>query len=188
MKRTVLLVIVVATSVYASERGSLDFGFGGGGWLPGLTESDSELEAGPAISLSLEIPMDQGNIIFLRSGYRTVNTDRVGYESVSAVPLLIGYRTYPFYKPYAGSRGLEPLIGAYGGGMLTWDSVVDDTLETTTTGAGVLGLELGARVKVSENAAVDVVICPEWVPFGGEVAGEEKQALSGLVIYAGVIF
>ena len=87
MKHAVLFAMVAAAAAFASERGSLDFGFGGGAWIPGLLESDSELQAGPAISLSLEIPMDQGNIIFLGSGFRTVSTDRPGYESLSAVPL-----------------------------------------------------------------------------------------------------
>jgi hypothetical protein len=29
---------------------------------------------------------------------------------------------YPFYRRYAGPRGIEPLLGIYGGGMLLWDS------------------------------------------------------------------
>jgi hypothetical protein len=95
---------------------------------------------------------------------------------------------YPFYKPYAGPRGLEPLLGFYGGGLLAWDSAVDDSLETATTGGAVVGLELGARVKISDTVSIDVVIRPEWVPIGGELAGEDKESLSGLVIFAGLAF
>jgi hypothetical protein len=189
MRHTLVVLAVLAMGAFAmSERGSLDFGFGGGAWVPGLLESGSELEAGPAVSLSLEIPMDQGHVVLLRSGYRTVSTDRDGYESVSAVPLTIGYRIYPFYKPYAGPRGLEPLFGVYGGGILAWDSVEGDSIESTTTGGGVIGAEIGARISLSEGAGIDVIVMPEWVPLGGELAGEESGVLSGLLVYAGVVF
>lgn len=188
MRHLAFAIVLMTAAAGASERGSLEFCFGGGAWIPGLIDSGSELQAGPAVSLSLEIPMDQGNIVFLRTGFRYASTDRPGWESVYAVPLVIGYRMYPFYKPYAGSRGLEPLLGFYGGGLLAWDSTDAESLETTTSGAVVIGLELGARVKISGSASIDVVIRPEWVPFGGELAGEEKKSLSGLVIFTGIAF
>jgi len=151
MRSIVIIAVLVAAAATASDRGSLDFSFGGGAWIPGLIDSDSELQAGPGIALSIEIPMEMGDIIFLKTGYRLASSDRDGWDSVNAIPLVFGYRSYPFYRPYAGPRGLEPFVGAYAGGLLAWDSAESDSLETSTTGGGVIGLELGARLKLSDQ-------------------------------------
>lgn len=182
-----VLLVAAATSA-ASDRGSLDFSFGGGAWIPGLIDSDSELQAGPGIALSIEIPMEMGDIIFLKTGYRLASSDRAGWDAVNAIPLVFGYRSYPFYRPYAGPRGLEPLVGVYAGGLLAWDSAESDSLETSTTGGGVIGLEIGARLKLSDETFLDLIVSPEWIPMGGALAGEEKKDLSGLTIYAGIVF
>lgn len=188
MRYFVISAVLVAAVATASDRGSLDFSFGGGAWIPGLLDSNSELEAGPGVALSIEIPMEMGDIIFLKTGYRLASTDRPGWDAVNAIPLVFGYRSYPFYRPYAGPRGLEPLIGIYGGGMLAWDSAESDSLETSTTGGGVIGLEIGARLKLSDVTFLDLIVSPEWIPMGGALAGEEKKDLSGLTIFAGIVF
>jgi len=188
MRSIVIIAVLVAAAATASDRGSLDFSFGGGAWIPGLIDSDSELQAGPGIALSIEIPMEMGDIIFLKTGYRLASSDRDGWDAVNAIPLVFGYRSYPFYRPYAGPRGLEPFVGAYAGGLLAWDSAESDSLETSTTGGGVIGLELGARLKLSDQTFLDLIVSPEWIPMGGALAGEEKKDLSGLTIFAGIVF
>jgi hypothetical protein len=189
MRYAALLALgLLAAGAWASDRGSLDIAAGGGAWIPGLVAEDSELSAGPGFVLGFETPMDQGNCIVLRTGYRMAGSDREGWSGLSAVPLTVGYRIFPFYRPYAGPRGLEPLMGVFGGGLLAWDSADDDALETTTTGGGLIGVELGARMKVGEDRFLDLVVRPEYAPTGSRLAGEDDKDLSGLSFGAALIF
>jgi len=187
MRYAALLVALLVGVVVASERGELDIAVGGGAWIPGLIAEDTELSAGPGFVFGLETPMDQGNFILLRTGYRMAGTNREGWSGANAIPLTIGYRIFPFYRPFAGSRGLEPLLGFFAGGMVAWDSADDDNLETTTTGGGLIGVELGARVRLSEERFLDIVVRPEYAPMGSALAGEEDKDLSGLSLGAMLI-
>ena len=79
-------------------------------------------------------------------------------------------------------------MGVFGGGLLAWDSADDDAMETTTTGGGLIGVELGARMKVGEDRFLDLVVRPEYAPTGSRLAGEDDKDLSGLSFGAALIF
>ncbi len=183
-----LAVALLSAAALASDRGALDMAAGGGAWIPGLMAEDSELSVGPDLVLGVETPMDQGHCIVLRTGYRMAGTDREGWSGVAALPLTVGYRVFPFFRPYAGPRGLEPMFGFFGGGALAWDSADDDALETTTTGGALLGLEAGARVRVGGKMFMDLTVRPEYAPMGSALAGESDKDLSGLSLAAVLVF
>jgi hypothetical protein len=183
----VLLLAALSTTSWASDRSSLDVSAGAGLWVPGSLSEDTELSVGPALVLGLETPMGQSNCITIRTGYMTAGSDRPGYCGVNAVPLTIGYRTFPLLRPFAGPRGLEPFLGINGGGVVAWDSTEDD-VETTTTGGGVMGVELGARVLVSSGTFVDLTISGDYVPLGSKLAGEENSQMAWLKVAATLVF
>lgn len=186
MKAAVLLIIALAAVSMAEDRGSLEFSLGGGVWMPALLESDARLNPGPAVLASLQIPPSLGNVFIIQTGYLSASSDRNAYDGIAGIPLTVGYRIYPMYRRFAGPRGIEPLLGIYGGGMLLWDSP-DGDLESTSTGAGVIGAEVGARVSLGESASLDLVVSPEWVGTGSSLAGEGKD-LTGLRLYMSVAF
>ena len=187
MKRIIVLLLAFSLTAAASERSSLEVSVGGGAWMPALFDSGSQLSPGPAFAVSLQIPPSLGNCFIISAGYASAGTDRSGFGGISGIPLTVGYRLYPFFRRYAGPRGIEPLIGVYGGGMLLWDDP-EGSGEKTSTGAGVIGAELGARVHVSENVSLDISVSPEWVPAGSALAGESGEDLSGLQVRASVVF
>ena len=187
MKRIIVLLLVFSMTVAASERSSLEFSLGGGVWMPALFDSDSELSPGPCFNASLQIPPSLGNCFMISVGYVSAGTDRPGFGGIAGIPLTVGYRLYPFFRRYAGPRGIEPLIGVYGGGMLLWDDP-EGGGEKTNTGAGVIGAELGARIHISQTVSLDISVSPEWVPAGSALAGESGEDISGLNIKASVIF
>jgi len=71
--------------------------------------------------------------------------------------------------------------------MLLWDSP-EGTQDKTNTGAGIIGVELGARISVGESTSIDLVVTPEWIPAGSALAGETGKDLSGLEVTASVSF
>lgn len=186
--RTVLItVMALAAVVAASERSQLEIGVGGGAWMPAVFDSDAGLSPGPAVELSLQIPPSLGNVFVIETGYLSCGSDSDDFSGAAALPLTVGYRVYPFYRTYAGPRGIEPLLGLYGGGMLLWDSP-EGNAEKTNTGAGVIGAELGARIHVSEAVSLDLIVSPQWIPAGSAVAGETDKDMSGLQITASMAF
>ena len=182
-----MLLVLLTTLVVASERSELEFSIGGGVWMPSLFDSDTRLTPGLALVASLQIPPSLGNCFLIETGYLSAGSDNVNYSGVNAIPLTVGYRTYPFYRKFAGPRGIEPFLGIYGGGMLLWDSP-EGSHDKTSTGAGVIGAELGARVHIGESASIDLVVSPEWVPTGSTLAGETGKDLSGLEVTLSVSF
>jgi hypothetical protein len=187
MKTAIMFLILLTSLTVASERSELEVSFGGGVWMPSLFDSDANLTPGLAIVASLQIPPSLGNCFIIEAGYLSAGSDNADYSGVSGVPITVGYRMYPFYKEFAGPRGIEPLLGIYGGGMLLWDSPEGDH-DKTSTGAGVIGAELGARVHIGESTSVDLVVTPEWVSAGSELAGETGKDLSGLEVTVSVSF
>lgn len=194
MKTVFTIMLLVAAVAAAQEvdppRDSMDFFFGYGAWLPGLLNDDNQLEVGSAFLVGAETPMAQGDQFRLAVGGGFCNSDNAQYDGITIVMLNISYRSYPFYRPYAGARGLEPFIGFTGGGIVAWDSVADDVegIDSKSTGGAMIGAELGARVKMSEEMFFDVTLTGEWVPIGGELAGEEDKDLSGIRIQGSLIF
>jgi len=187
MKTVVMLLMLLTTFAIASERNDLEVSFGGGVWMPSLVDSDADLTPGPVVIASLQIPPSLGDCFIIRSGYMSAASDNKNYNGISGIPITVGYRVYPFYRRFAGPRGIEPLIGIYGGGMLLWDSP-ESNQDKTSTGAGIIGAELGARVHISESASVDLVVTPEWLPAGSSLAGGTGKDLSGLEVTASVSF
>ncbi len=187
MKATVLILALLSTLSAASERSELEVSIGGGVWMPSLFDSDAGLSPGPAFVLSIQIPPSLGNCFIIETGYLSAGTDSDVWGSVSGIPLTVGYRMYPFYRRFAGPRGIEPLLGIYGGGMLLWDSP-EGNQDKTSTGAGVVGAELGARIHVGESASLDIVVTPEWISAGSALGGESGKDLSGLEITASIAF
>lgn len=194
MRKVFCLMLILTVVAVAQEvdppRDSMDFFFGFGAWLPGLLNEDNQMEVGPLFFAGAETPMAQGDQFRLSVGAGTCGSGDVQFDGVTAVMLNLGYRNYPFYKPYAGARGLEPFIGVTGGGILVWDSVADDVagLESTSTGGAMLGAEIGARVKFDEEMFFDLSLAGEWVPTGAELAGESEKDLSGIRIQGSLIF
>lgn len=174
----VAMMIVVALLGTSPGRGDLEPGFGGGVWVPTGADFETSLSSGPLFEASLQIPMELGSCIWLRAGYRSASSDSPAWEGVSCVPLQIGYRIYPLYRRYAGPRGLEPFVGLGAGGFVAWDEPADDGADGVSSGGGMLSLELGTRVRLGERTSMDVLLRPEWMPCGKELAGEDD--LSGL--------
>ena len=188
MRTAALLVIAVALTVVAQgDRGDLQFSVGGGVWMPALFDEDSHLSPGPAFSASLQIPPALGNCFIIETGYLMAGCDRETWDGISGVPLTIGWRLYPFYRRFAGPRGIEPILGAYGGGMILWDSPTG-TQEKTTSGAGIIGAEIGARVSLGGEISMDITVRPEWIPAGSNLAGQAGKDLSGIRVLASVVF
>ncbi|MCD4708091.1 MAG: hypothetical protein K8S62_10180 [Candidatus Sabulitectum sp.] len=194
MKRVLVLMLLVVAVAAAQEvdppRDSMDFFLGYGAWLPGLLNDDNKLEVGSAFLVGAETPMSQGDQFRLSIGGGFCNSDREYFDGITSVMLNLSYRNYPFYRPYAGARGLEPFIGFIGGGIVAWDSVEEDYegVDSKSTGGAMLGAELGARVKMSEDMFFDITLTGEWVPIGAELAGEEEKDLSGIRIQGSLVF
>jgi len=187
MKIAVVFLTLLTALAVASDRSALEVSIGGGVWMPSLFDSDAELSPGPAFIVSLQIPPSLGNCFIIETGYLSAGSDNDNYSGIAGIPLTVGYRMYPFYRRFAGPRGIEPLLGVFGGGMLLWDSP-EGNQDKTNTGAGVIGVELGARIHMGESASLDIVVTPEWVPAGSPLAGESEKDLSGLEISASVSF
>jgi len=187
MKTAVLFLALLTALTFASERNELEVSVGGGVWMPSLFDSDAQLTPGPSFVASLQIPPSLGNCFIIEAGYLSAGSDNDNYNGISGIPLTVGYRLYPFYRRFAGPRGIEPLLGIYGGGMLLWDSP-EGTQDKTNTGAGIIGVELGARISVGESTSIDLVVTPEWIPAGSALAGETGKDLSGLEVTASVSF
>lgn len=186
MKTACLFLVVLTAISAASDRNRLEFSLGAGAWMPALLESDARLTPGPALVASVQIPPSLGNVFIVETGFLSAGSDRNAFEGVSAIPLTVGYRTYPLYRRFAGPRGIEPLLGIYAGGMLLWDSP-EPGQDGTTTGAGVIGLEIGTRVNLSGSVSLDLVVTPEWIGSGSGLAGEGSD-LTGLQLIASVSF
>lgn len=190
MKKALPVLMCLYLSVFAAEpepdRGSMDVFLGAGVWVPGMLGENSELTVGPIFLAGVETPMFDGDQFRLAGGYASCGTDREGYDGVNAVLLNLAYRNYPFYRPYAGPRGLEPFIGVTGGGLVAWDSPVEG--DSKSTGGAMLGAELGTRMKVGETTFLDISLAGEWVPVGGSLAGEEDEDLSGIRIQGTLVF
>lgn len=187
MKAAILLTAIAVLAVSAGDREDLQISIGAGAWMPSLYNDVTDLTPGPAVSVSLQIPPSLGNCFMISTGYISAGCDRETWSGLSGIPLTVGWRLYPFYRRSAGPRGIEPLIGAYGGGVLLWDSP-SGSQEGTTTGAGVIGGEVGARIAVGSSTSVDITVRPEWMPAGSPLSGESDRDLSGLQVLASVVF
>lgn len=187
MKIIIVLLAVFCAVAAASERNEIEMSFGAGVWMPALFDSDTQLNPGPAFSFTVQIPPSLGNCFIIGTGYLSVTSEREAWKGVTGLPLTIGYRTYPFYRTYAGPRGIEPLLGIYGGGILLWDRS-EGNQDGKKTGAAVIGAEIGARITLGGSASLDLVVSPEWVPAGSALAGESTKDLSGLKITASIVF
>jgi len=193
--RKVLFVILVIVAVAAAQevdppRDSMDFFFGYGAWLPGLLNEDNQMEVGSVFLIGAETPMAQGDQFRLSAGGGFCNSDNIQYDGITSIMLSLGYRKYPFYRPYAGARGLEPFIGVTAGGIVVWDSVADDVtvVDSKSTGGAMLGAEMGARIKIDEDMFFDITVAGDWAPIGAELAGETEKDLSGIRIQGSLIF
>jgi len=187
MKTLFVLVLLSVLPAAAGDRGEMQVSVGAGAWMPSLYNEDSELNPGPALSISLQIPPSLGTCFLVSAGWVSAGCDRETWDGLSGIPLTIGWRIYPFYRRYAGPRAIEPLLGAYGGGMLLWDSPAGGQ-DGTATGAGILGAEAGARLAVGGSTSVDLGVSAEWIPAGSSVSGEGDRDLSGLLVRASVVF
>ncbi len=172
------LLILAALSFADPGRGDLELGFGGGAWIPTGSDFETALSAGPMFEAALQIPMELSSCIWLRTGYRSASPDSPAWDGVACIPLQIGYRSYPFYHRYAGQRGLEPFVGIGAGGFVAWDEPADGDEDGVSSGGGIVSIELGTRIRLGEATFMDVVLRPEWMPCGKELAGEDD--LSGL--------
>lgn len=187
MSRPLILAVLLA-SVPAAQpgRSELEMSLGGGAWVPTGIGFEGTLSAGPQFSAGLMIPMFHGDCITLKTGYRSAGADSSAWDGVACVPLELGYRFYPLYRRYAGPRGLEPFVGGMAGGFLAWDSPADGDAEGVSSGGFMLSAELGARIRLGEAAFLEVAVCPEWMPAGRELAGEDD--LSGITVGAALSF
>ena len=187
MKTAIIFLVLLTTLSFASDRSDLEVSIGGGVWMPALFDSDAKLTPGPAIVVSLQIPPSLGNCFIIEAGYVSAGSDNANFNGISGIPLTVGYRMYPLYRRFAGPRGIEPLLGIFGGGMLLWDSP-EGTQDKTSTGAAIIGVELGARIHMGESTSIDIVVTPEWVSAGSVLAGEGGKDLSGLELTASIAF
>jgi len=194
MKKISALLLLITTMAVAQgvepPRDSMDFFLGYGAWLPGLLNDDNQLTVGSLFLVGVETPMFQSDQFRLSAGPGFCGSDRAAYDGVTSIMLNLGYRKYPFFRPYAGARGLEPFFGFTAGGIIVWDSVDDsfENADSKSTGGAMLGAELGARVKVSEDMFFDLTLTGEWVPIGSLLAGEAEKDLSGLRIQGSLVF
>lgn len=168
------------------DRAALSFSMGGGSITPWLFSGDTEAGTGFGGLLGVETPMSQGRQFALKAGFFTVGTDHEAFSSVNFVPITLSYRMYPFYRRYAGPRGIEPLLGAYAGGVLAWDSAEGDGNDTTT-GGGVIGAEMGARLPFGWTNYFELTAALELMPLGSSLAGEDKEC-GALRVTASVVF
>jgi len=182
-----ILLVISVVALAQEERGDLQCSIGAGVWMPALIDSDSQFSPGPAFGVSLQIPPSLGNCFIIEAGYLMAGSDRATWDGIGGVPLTVGWRFYPFYRRYAGPRGIEPILGVYGGGMVLWDSPTGDQ-EKTSTGAGVIGAEIGARILLSGSTFIDIVVKPEWIPAGAGLAGQSKKDLSGIRVLGSIVF
>jgi len=193
MKNTALLVLVVAFLALAQQseppRDSVDFVLGGGAWLPGLMNDDSQLSVGYGFIAGIETPMFQEDMFRLTAGPAFCGSDRDNYDGLTAIMLNLGYRKFPFYKPYAGPRALEPFIGVTGGGIIVWDRIAESFPEgeSKSTGGAMLGIEIGTRIRMNESTSLDIALAGEWVPVGSALAGEQDEDLSGIRIQCSLV-
>lgn len=168
------------------DRASLSYSIGAGVMTPWIFSQDTQAGTGFGGMFGVETPMYQGNQFSLKAGFFTAGTDNGGYGSVAFVPLTLSYRKYPFYRSYAGPRGIEPLLGVHAGGVLAWDSPEGD-MEGTTTGGGMLGAELGARISLGWTSFFEIAGSVDYIPLGSSIAGEEKGC-SAVTLMASVVF
>jgi hypothetical protein len=184
MKPLFFVLLVFPAIGLATERGDLEFTVGAGAWIPTGSDFETSLSAGPAVVAGLQIPMFEQNCIFLRTGYRSAGCDSAAWSGVSMIPFELGYRAYPFYHRYAGTRGLEPFLGASLGGYVAWDSPEEG--DGTSAGGFKLSAELGARIPIGRATYLDIFFEPEWMPLGKDLAGEDN--LSGMAVGALLTF
>lgn len=193
MKTAAIIMALVASLAIAQQteppRDGMDFILGGGAWLPGLTNDDSQLSVGYGFIAGIETPMFQEDMFRLTAGPAFCGSDRNQFDGITSVMLNVGYRKFPFYRRYAGARALEPFVGITGGGILVWDTVAEDSsADSKSTGGAMLGLEVGTRIKVGETTSLDLTLTGEWVPIGSAVAGETEEDLSGIRILGSLVF
>lgn len=185
-----ITVVLLASSALLAgghgDRASLAFSVGAGVLTPWIFGEETDAGVGFGGMFGVETPMTQGNQFALKAGFFTAGTDNEAYSSVGFVPLTLTYRMYPFYRRYAGPRGIEPLLGVRAGGVLAWDSPEGDN-EGTTTGGGIIGAELGARIPFGWTNYFELTVAADYMPLGASLAGEEKEC-SSLGIMASVIF
>lgn len=194
MRNSVIILLLALAAATAQQvnppRDGVDLIIGGGAWLPGLFNDGNQLSVGTSFLVGIETPMFQADQFRLTAGPAFCSSDNGNYDGITAVMLNAGYRKYPFFRPYAGSRGIEPFLGVTAGGLVVWDRTSDtfEDGESTSTGGAMLGAELGTRVKVGENVFLDLTLGADWVPIGAELAGEMEKDLSGLRIQGSLIF
>jgi len=195
MRTVFLLLLIIAAAASAQEvdppRDIMDYFVGAGVWMPGLLNDGNKLEVGPVFMLGAETPMSQGNQFRLAAGGGKCSSERQHFDGITSVMLNVAYREYPFYRPYAGARGLEPFFGFSAGGIVAWDSVAENFAnveESTTTGGVIVGVHVGTRLKFNESTFFDITIGGDWVPVGGGLAGEADSDLSGIKILGSLIF
>jgi len=194
MKTALLLTALFLSLSFAQQveppRDGVDFFFGYGAWLPGLLNDDSQLAVGSQFLVGIETPMFQANQFRISAGPAFCSSDRTNFDGITAIMVNVGYRTYPFFRRYAGPRAIEPFIGAVAGGIIVWDRIADtfEQGESKSTGGAMLGAELGTRVKLSNTMFFDLTLTGEWVPIGSAIAGETEKDLSGLRIQGSLVF
>lgn len=174
----IVAVLFLVVSASAGERQAIEISVGGGLWIPTGIEFNSNFTAGPGFTAGLQIPMDLGNVIYLRTGYLTAGTNVEGYDGIACIPITIGYRTFPLYRRFAGPRALELFAGVYAGGLLAWDRVQEG--DKTNTGGGMGGIELGTRIYAGESTFFDISLCFDYAGIGTALIGEDD--LSGFKI------
>lgn len=188
MRFTAVLLLAASALIAGGhgDRASLSFSVGAGVLTPWVFSEDTQAGTGFGGMIGLETPMTQGNQFALKTGFFTAGTDNEAFSSVGFVPVTLSYRMYPFYRRYAGPRGIEPLIGIHAGGVLAWDSAEGDG-ESTTTGGGMVGVELGARVPFGWTNYFELSAIADFMPLGASLAGEEKEC-GALRLMASVVF
>ncbi len=190
MTKWMTAMLAVAAAGMASEghddRASLAFSLGGGRDHALALQRRYPGADGFGGMLGVETPMTQGTSSPCKAGFFTAGSDREAYSSVGFVPLTLSYRMYPFYRRWAGPRGIEPMIGVHAGGVLAWDSA-EGNADRSTTGGGIIGAELGARVPVGWSNYIELSAALDYMPLGASLAGEEQDC-GALRIMASVVF